>query len=579
MKSKLKVVLCWHMHQPYYREGHNGSFHLPWVYLHGIKDYTDMAQHLENNPEMSVVVNFSPVLLEQLDQYAEELKHYHEKARHKENPLSDPLLSILAGTEAIPTSLESKKKLFEDCKRCYAPRMIEPYPAFHQLVQSLENTFDQIADKSAEQKAFSLENLEDQKFYDLVVWYHLAWLGHSLKDSKQVTALFDKAQNYSLSDRKQLVSIIYEALAEIIPRYRALADSGQIELSLTPYAHPIVPLLNKFENMSCSSPEAPMPDCDDYPDGLSRSEWHMKKGIESFKHFFGKKPEGVWLSEGGVSEDAIEMLDKFDISWTASGEQVWRNTCILNQLDSEEIHNKKALFRPYQYKNHKTRLYCRDDGLSDFIGFEYSHWNADDAAINFVENLQNIADFVGEDADQHVVSVILDGENAWEYYHDNGYHFLDALYKKMSQCESIEVTTFAKTSSSVVATKVDKICAGSWVYGSFTTWIGQADKNRAWEYLVAAKKDCDTAVAAGNLSKGELLELDDQLAICEGSDWFWWFGDYNSSGSVHDFDDLFRIQLKKLYTLIDKTPPEHLNHPISQGGGDSENAGTMRRNV
>ncbi len=563
------------MHQPYYREGHNGTFHLPWVYLHGIKDYTDMAKHLENHPDMATVVNFSPVLLEQLDQYVEELKHYQASASHKVNQLSDPLLSVLAGTADIPVNLEQKKRLFEDCKRCYAPRMIEPYPAFNLLMQNMENAFDH----NTNEKEFSLESLEDQKFHDLVVWYHLAWLGHSLKGSKQVTELFEKGHDYSLDDRKQLVTIIYEALSGIIPRYRALADSGQIELSLTPYAHPIVPLLNKFENMRCSSPEAPMPNCDDYPNGVSRSEWHMEKGIQSFQHHFGKKPDGVWLSEGGVSEDAIEMLNDFGISWTASGEQVWRNTCDLNQMDSEEIHNKKALFRPYQYKENKTQLYFRDDGLSDFIGFEYSHWNADDAALNFVENLQNIANFVGEDADQQVVSVILDGENAWEYYHDNGYYFLDALYEKMSQCEEIEVTTFAKTTKTVAATKVDKICAGSWVYGSFTTWIGQEDKNRAWEYLVAAKKDCDKAVAKGLLSKDELLELDDQLAICEGSDWFWWFGDYNSSGSVHDFDELYRIQLKKLYDLIDKTPPVELDHPISLGGGDAENSGTMRRNV
>ncbi len=575
MTSKLKVVLCWHMHQPFYREGKDGIFHLPWVYLHGIKDYTDMAKHLENNPEMSAVVNFSPVLLEQLEQYVEELKSFEAKAKHKVNPLSDPLLSILAGTEGIPTNLEGKKRLFEDCKRCYALHMIEPYPAFHQLINNLDSTFNH----SVEEKEFSLESIEDQKFYDLVVWYHLAWLGHSLKDLKQVKQLFAKQQDYSLADRQQLVSIIYEALAGIIPRYKSLSDSGQIELSLTPYAHPIVPLLNNFENMSCSMPDAPKPNCENYPSGESRSEWHMEKGIESFKHFFGKKPEGVWLSEGGVSEDAIQMLDKYDISWTASGEQVWRNTCNINQLASEEIDNKKALFRPYQYQDHKTKLYFRDDGLSDFIGFEYSHWNADDAANNFVENLDNIANFIGEDADQHVVSVILDGENAWEYYHDNGYHFLDALYKKMSQCESIEITTFAKASASVAATKVDKICAGSWVYGSFSTWIGQEDKNRAWEYLVVAKKACDQAVATGSLTKEVLAELDDQLAMCEGSDWFWWFGDYNSSGSVHDFDELFRIQLKKLYNIIDKTPPEYLNHAISVGGGNAENAGTMRRNA
>ena len=575
MMPKLKVVLCWHMHQPNYREGHNGTFHLPWVYLHGIKDYTDMAFHLENNPEMQAVVNFSPVLLEQLDDYVKELDDFHKLSSHRENPLSDPLLSLLAGTQAIPKSTDERKRLFEECKRCYAPRMIEPYPAFNRLMTCLDDAFKHTGNK----KDFPLIYLEDQYFYDLLVWYHLAWLGHSLKNSKKVNDLFEKEHNYSIDDRKQLLKIIYEALSGIIPRYRALSESGQIELSLTPYAHPIVPLLIDFENMSCSSPEAPRPNCDNYPGGIDRSQWHMEKGIKSFEHHFGKKPDGVWLSEGGISADAIELLDKSGISWTASGEQVWRNTCDLNQLNSEEIKNKKALFRPYQYKDNKTQLYFRDDGLSDFIGFEYSHWNADDAAKHFVENLQNIASFIDEDAAQHVVSVILDGENAWEYYHDNGFHFLDALYKEMTQCNQIEVTTFAKTSTTVEATQIDQICAGSWVYGSFTTWIGQEDKNRAWEYLVTAKKDCDHAVAKGTLSKKILLQLEDQLAICEGSDWFWWFGDYNPSGSVHDFDDLFRIQLKKLYSLIDRTPPDHLDHPISLGGGEAENAGTMRRNA
>lgn len=575
MAPKLKVVLCWHMHQPYYREGYEGSFHLPWVYLHGIKDYTDMAEHLEKHPEMSAVINFSPVLLEQLDDYVKELKNYFEKSKDDQNPLSDPLLSLLAGTLALPKKFEDRLQLLEECKRCYAPRMIDPYPAFKSLITKLEKAFNATSDDLARTEIIQ----DDQLFYDLLTWYNLVWLGYSLRSAKGVQALFKKQQDFTSKDRKQLVSIIYDALSGIIPRYHALAEKGQIELSLTPYAHPIVPLLNTFDNMQCSSPESPRPECDDYPNGVSRSEWHLQKGIQAFEHYFGKKPDGVWLSEGGISADSIELLDKFDISWTASGEQVWRNTCQLNQLDNEEVHNKKALFRPYQYKDHKTQMYFRDDGLSDFIGFEYSHWNADDAADNFVENLHNIANFLGNDVDQHVVSIILDGENAWEYYHDNGYYFLDALYTKMCQSEQLEVTTFSKTSTSVAPAAVDQICAGSWVYGSYTTWIGQEDKNRAWEYLVAAKNDCDEAEKQTKFSSELKSELEEQLAICEGSDWFWWFGDYNPSGSVHDFDELFRIQLKKLYHLIDKQPPEYLDLPISHGGGDAENAGTMRRNA
>jgi alpha-amylase/alpha-mannosidase (GH57 family) len=240
--------------------------------------------------------------------------------------------------------------------------------------------------------------------------------------------------------------------------------------------------------------------------------------------------------------------------------------------------NKRALFKPYQYQDSKTKMFFRDDGLSDFIGFEYSHWNAQDAAHDFVGHLQNIDNFLGDSADDQVVSVILDGENAWEYYIDNGYHFLDALYDKLSNNPQINLCTFDQLSEQLEATPVNQLCAGSWVYGSFSTWIGQEDKNRAWEYLVAAKQAYDQRIASGELAAEVVEKAELQLAICEGSDWFWWFGDYNSSGSVSDFDILFRTQLRLLYEIIGATPPDTLKHPISFGGGNSENSGTMRRN-
>lgn len=570
----INVVLCWHMHQPYYREGQDGDFQLPWVYLHGIKDYTDMVTHLENHPQMSTVVNFSPVLLEQLDDYVQELDAYLNTSAESSRHLSDPLLGMLAGERPIPETSAGRKRLFEDCQRCYAPRMIEPYPAFNRLMKCLEDAFAH----AGEHEHFPLRYLEDQFFYDLIVWYHLAWLGHSLRDSETIQGLMQKEHDYTTDDRNELLKVIHEALAGIIPRYRKLAEREQIELSFTPYAHPIIPLLNSFDNMACAQPEAPRPECEDYPQGKPRSIWHLEKGIASFKHYFGRKPDGVWLSEGGVSGDALELLDDFGIKWTATGEQVWRNTCNLVGCDQEAVDTKRALFMPYQYQDQKSRVFFRDDGLSDLIGFEYSHWNAADAARNFAENLQNIAVFLGDQAREQVVSIILDGENAWEYYINNGYDFLDALYRELVKCPDVNMLTFSEASQ-LEAQRVDQLCAGSWVYGSFSTWIGQEDKNRAWEYLVAAKQACDEVVKQSQLSTKKLQQLEDQLAICEGSDWFWWFGDYNPSNSVNDFDELFRMQVKKLYGLIGQAAPEYLDQPISLGGGDNtENAGTMRRN-
>lgn len=562
------------MHQPYYREGLRGKYQLPWVYLHGIKDYTDMAAHLENHPDMRAVVNFSPILLEQLDDYVNELHDFLNQRGQLTIAMSDPLLALLTGVSEIPSEIKARRQLVEDCKRCYAPRLIEPYPAFKRLVECL----DDAAGKVDKDHHFPLGYLEEQYFIDLLMWYHLAWLGHSIKQTEIAQRLIKKEHNYTLEDRYDLLELIYNSLASIIPRYRKLAEQGRIELSLTPYAHPIIPLLNNFDNMRCSLPDAPAPECENYPDGWSRSRWHMQKALDAFEKYFHCKPKGVWLSEGGLSADAIHLLDEYGIRWTASGEAVWRNTCNLIHCNQEEMDNKRALFRPYQYQDCDTKMYFRDDGLSDFIGFEYSHWNADDAARNFVGNLENIANFLNDDADQHVVSIILDGENAWEYYLDNGYPFLDALYGKLSDSKQINMTTFAKQSDKLEATKINQLCAGSWVYGSFSTWIGQHDKNRAWEYLVAAKKVYDQQIASNTLSNDMIEQAELQLAICEGSDWFWWFGDYNSAESVNDFDVLFRTQLKLLYELLGVVSPDELDQPISRGGGNAENSGTMRRN-
>jgi alpha-amylase/alpha-mannosidase (GH57 family) len=562
------------MHQPYYREGLEGKYQLPWVYLHGIKDYTDMATHLENHPKMRAVVNFSPVLLEQLDDYVTELGHFLNQREKLLIEMSDPLLALLTGVTEIPADIEHRKQLVEDCKRCYAPRLIDPYPAFKRIVECL----DDASSKVDAEHHFPLSYLDDQYFIDLLMWYHLAWLGHSLKQTSVAQRLMRKEHNYTLQDRYDLLELIHKALAGIIPRYKKLAEQKRIELSMTPYAHPIIPLLNNFANMVCSLPFAPAPNCDNYPEGMSRSYWHMQKGIEVFQHYFGQKPKGVWLSEGGLSPDAIQLLDEFDISWTASGEDVWRNTCNLVGCNRGEMDNKRALFKPYQYQGCNTKMFFRDDGLSDFIGFEYSHWNAQDAAQDFTGHLQNIDNFLGDNANEQVVSVILDGENAWEYYIDNGYHFLDALYDKLSNNPQINLCTFEELSEQLEVAPVDQLCAGSWVYGSFSTWIGQEDKNRAWEYLVSAKQVYDQRVASGELSAEVLTKAELQLSICEGSDWFWWFGDYNSSDSVSNFDILFRTQLRLLYEIIGATPPDTLEQPISFGGGNAENSGTMRRN-
>jgi alpha-amylase/alpha-mannosidase (GH57 family) len=177
-----------------------------------------------------------------------------------------------------------------------------------------------------------------------------------------------------------------------------------------------------------------------------------------------------------------------------------------------------------------------------------------------------------------VVSVILDGENAWEYYSYNGYYFLNTLYERLAEHENIELTTFSEClMAGVEPAELPKMMAGSWVYGTFSTWIGEKDKNRGWDLLIEAKKTFDEVVASTEFDQQTMSRLLNQLAICEGSDWFWWFGDYNAAESVSDFERLYRLHLSNLYHMLGVAVPQQLAHVISQGGGGIEQGGTMRR--
>ena len=572
MSNGLNFVLCWHMHQPWYQQGIDGEYKLPWVYLHAIKDYEDMVMHLEAHPKMHVVVNFAPVLLEQLDDYATQLKNWLDDAQ----VMKDPMLNLLAGATPIPKPPHERYQLLCDCQRANAEKMIDPYPAFKRLLEPVKSMFP--GGECDQHDTGCLQYLNSQYYIDVLVWYHLVWLGHALKQTQTSEHLIKKASMFDDTDRRALLQLIYDCISQLIPRYRKLAESGQIELSMTPYGHPIIPLLNNMDNMQCAQPEAPTPECENYPGGEQRSRWHIQHGIDCFEQHFGIRPKGIWLSEGAISEDAIALTEEFGFEWTASGEGVWRNSMKLGEHDLEKVHSKRALFHPYVLNDYKIKLFFRDDGLSDKIGFEYSKMNSVDAANDLVQNLENIADFLDKSAKRHVVSVILDGENAWEYYPHNGYYFLDHLYRTLSDHKLVRATTFAKLKKTKKH-KLEKLCAGSWVYGSFSTWIGEPDKNRAWDRLVEAKLAYDDTLSAGVLNQQESEKATRQLAICEGSDWFWWFGEKNSSESVNDFDQLFRAQLKNLYKLLKLEAPDNLEEPLSFGGGSAENAGTMVRNI
>ena len=553
----LKLVLCWHMHQPEYRDLQSGEFKLPWTYLHVIKDYVDMVAHLEAVPNAKAVVNFAPILLEQIEDYSNQVNSF----LHDRIAIKDPLLSALV-EPSVSADPEQRLKLLHDCRKASRERQVDRYPVFRKLTEMAEWI-------QMHQDAINYVNA--QFIADILVWYHLVWMGETVKlTDSRVQRLIDKGGGFSLHDRIEILEIIRDLLSKVIYRYKSLARKGRIELSVTPYAHPIMPLMLDMNSALEAMPNAHMPALQAYPGGAERVQWHLAKGMATFNHFFGFEPQGCWPSEGSVSEATLKVLSEFGFKWAASGGNVLHNS-----LHAANVTKFDALHQPFKLIDTDIACFFRDDGLSDLIGFEYSKWHADDAVADLIQHLENIAD-VAEPGS--VVSIIMDGENAWEYYPDNGYHFLSALYQRLAEHPRIELTTFSECLQNQVPVKpLTKLVAGSWVYGTFSTWVGDADKNYGWDMLGDVKIAFDRVVSAGNLSEHALAIAEHQLAVCEGSDWFWWFGDYNPGEAVSDFEQQYRLNLANLYRVLGEEPPAYLALSFTQGSGAPAMGGAMRR--
>ncbi len=560
-RQPMPVVLCWHMHQPDYRGPDHSDYQLPWVYLHGINDYVDMAYHLEHVDGARAVVNFTPTLLEQLDDYVVQINAWLSDGRH----IGDPLLAALAG-QADLDDPQVRRGLVNACRRANKEQLIDRFSPFRKLVALAGHT-----DKYPEAMCY----LSERYINDLLAWYHLAWLGESVRASDpRVAELEQKSAGYDAADRRKLLLIIAEQLATIVPRYKDLAASGRVELTVTPYAHPIVPLLLDFKSARGAIPDVKLPEAGGYPDGEARSRWHIEQGLESFERHFGWRPVGCWPAEGAVCDRTLGLLEEAGFRWAATGQQVLQNSlskALRGELPAHWAH------RPYQVGKGELRTFFRDDGLSDLIGFTYSGWHADDAVNNLIHHLETIESETRQ-MPERIVSIIMDGENAWEYYPKNGAYFLEALYTKLRDHPRLRLTTYAErlAEPDPGVGHLPGLVPGSWVYGTFSTWIGDRDKNRAWDMLVDAKRCYDEVVTSGRLTDEQFEKAQRQLATCEGSDWFWWFGDYNSADTVSDFEQLFRRQLSHLYELLGETPPGYLSEVFAHGSGDPAAGGVMR---
>ena len=566
---RLPVVLFWHMHQPHYRDALSGQYVFPWTYLHAIKDYVDMAAHLEANPRARAVVNFTPVLIEQLEELAERVNAHISQGE----VLPDPVLALLSEAP-LPTQPAQRLALLRACLRADRQNLIERHPVYAELATLA------VSLGTPEQILYA----SDQFLRDLAVWYHVAWMGETVRRTDlRIARLAEHGRNFGVAERRSLLELIGELLAGVLPRYRRLADDGRCELAVSPYSHPILPLLLDFKAARECEPSASLPHHAAYPGGAERAAWHMQEALRVFRRVFGRDPRGCWPSEGAISEGALQVIEDAGLEWIASSSSVLRGALEESGIPvGHDGHDGERLLNQAHRSAHgKMACFFRHDEVSDLIGFTYSKWHGDDAAAHLVGELERLANRT-EGVDGRVVLVALDGENAWEYYPFNGYYFLNAMYAALAEHPRLQLTTLSDfvddaRSRGVAPHVLPKVRAGSWVHGTLSTWMGDPSKNAGWDRLCEAKLAYDAVLASGQLSATEAQAAGRQLAQCESSDWFWWFGDYNPPEAVRDFDQLFRHQLTSLYRLLKLEPPAVLSERISVGRGAPEAGGVMRR--
>jgi alpha-amylase/alpha-mannosidase (GH57 family) len=522
MSTKLKVVLCWHMHQPAYFA--DGQYQLPWVYLHAIKDYVDMAAHLEAQPRAQAVINFSPILLEQIDDYAQQVEEYLNQG----TPIRDPVLASVCGP--LPHDSEGRWQFIKKCPEGGdLSRIVErfkPYQRIKQIISTLEE-FKSRSGKEA------IDYLDEQFFVDLMIWRHLGWLGETVRrNNPQVQNLINKAEKFSAEDRRQLLTIIGELLSGIIPRYRSLENRGQIELSMNPYTHPMIPLLLDMQSAK-QADDFNLPNMTAYHED-TRIRWQIETGFAIFKKYFGIKPKGCWPPEGGICEKTVRLLEEYGIDWVASDEQILSKSGVSNYQ-----------FIPYQLPNSSICCFFRHHHLSNKIAFEFKNEGAGEAVGVITRQLEEIARATDR---EQIVTIILDGENSWEHFPENAYYFLHDLYAALIDRADIELTTLAQ-GCKMKPEQLPTLMAGSWTNTSFSQWVGDKTRKAEWELLNAAKGCLDEK--RPTLSAEQYQAAERQLAICEGSDWFWWMDDLTSS-----MVKLYHQHLRELYRLLGENPPD-----------------------
>jgi len=523
------------MHQPFYKDLVTGEYRLPWTRFHALKDYYGMVKVLQDFPAVHQTFNLVPSMIVQIEEYAA-------------GKAADPFLDCAVKPAEDLTEAE-REFVLRYFFQANADHLIYRYPRYGELLNVWKACG---GNPTAAKQHVSIQDLRDLQVLSQLAWFDEEFQAHDA----EVKGLIDKGRNYSLADQQLMARKEREILAAVVPVYKEFASRGQIEISTTPFYHPILPLLCDSDIGAVSHPGIALPSRFQYPqDALDQ----LKRAREYMGRLFGRAPVGLWPSEGSVSDQALALAAEAGFQWAASDNGVLART--VHQDAGPEVTYRSYL---WQQGGHELRMIFRDHFLSDQVGFVYSGWRAEDAAANFLDRIRNNVRPLLERGADVLVPIILDGENAWEYYDHNGRPFLRELYRRITESSDLAALTVSEALALDTPKTIDHIHPGSWIDANYDIWIGAEEDNIAWNYLLAARKKFDEL--GSQVPEAQRALAYEELLIAEGSDWCWWYGPEHVSDNRVEFDELYRQHLANVYHALGVAPPEDLSHPILKSG-------------
>ncbi|MFB3924021.1 MAG: glycoside hydrolase family 57 protein [Terriglobia bacterium] len=535
------LMLLWHMHQPFYKDLADNTYAMPWVRLHALKDYFGMVAILREFPSVHVTFNMVPSLVAQLEDYARDAA--------REEPYE------IAFKPVRDLSDDDRGKLLDFAFHLNRENLLYRYPRFRELFERSQGA----------RRENGLRLLGAQDVLDLQVLSQLAWFDEIyLEGDAEVKRLVKKERGYTEEDKSKLRRKGIEIFKVTLEECRGASQRGQIELSTSPFYHPILPLLCNSNVAEESHPGVALPrKVFRHPED-ARAQLRAAVGLH--ERVFGSRPRGLWPSEGSVSDEVLTMAAEEGFQWAATDEGVLARSLrsgFYRQADGT-VAGGTDLYRPHrlQIGERPISVFFRDHQLSDLIGFVYSRMDPQAAAADLHHRIKAAGRSTGNTP--AVVSVILDGENAWEFFPRNGREFLRAFYGRIAADSELRAVTASEALEVTTPGTLAHIVPGSWINANFDIWIGAEEDNLAWDLLVDAREFFAKKSRDPGLDPKDVSLAEQELWIAEGSDWCWWYGPEHSSAHDEEFDLLYRKHLSNIYRLLGDSPPDELATPIKR---------------